>query len=476
MKNIIILFTLSISFLCSRSQITYDFSKGEFEQNLSYNKEKGKVNPITNGGFARLKIKNINTFRYKVEITGSAVDYITPMPSELQSVFRITEENYSDQNLVRALALAKNASLSMEITSDDAKGKVVDGKESIKELSTAMEKLTEACAEFLVIAQRVARIKFSRMQLVNLSLQDWKSHSELQNMLPPFVPEEEMQRDYERFSNYYAKAYALYTAALQKAKIAKPELNDQGKAEETIAKAEEQIEQSYNLFLEDNFLKLIDDVVVLQNALSNPKYFEVNSAPIQVDGDYTSFKVKISPTPVKRLLPHDFSKEFPLEIPTKRGLKVDFGVGPAISFGYNSKDDLYYTEKVPSSDSIALKKRANANSISPGIAAMMHFGPRSGRDFRIAFMFGVGAGFQTVEDLNLSLYGGGSVVLGKRERVMVSLGLSYLRVSRLKTEQFTSGKNYISEGFKLEDVTENVFKPSFFIAISYNLTNRLEIK
>ena len=145
-------------------------------------------------------------------------------------------------------------------------------------------------------------------------------------------------------------------------------------------------------------------------------------------------------------------------------------------FGKNSRDDIYFAEVSKTDPNIStLRKRANNNSISPGIAAMMHFGPRSGKDFRPALMFGVGAGFQNTSDVNLSLYFGGSLVFGKRERVMLSSGVSYLRVTRLKTEQYIVDQQYPSPT-NIADITEKIFKPSFFLALSYNLTNKLEIK
>ena len=68
--------------------LTYDFSKGTFENGDLI--ENGKIKPLHTGGFAVIKIKNVNTFRYNVEIEGKSIEYITQVPSELQAIFRST--------------------------------------------------------------------------------------------------------------------------------------------------------------------------------------------------------------------------------------------------------------------------------------------------------------------------------------------------------------------------------------------------
>lgn len=479
MKHIInIIVLISVFFLPSAgfSQLVYDFSKGEFlPSNNAYNKQTGKVNPIPYGGFIQLNIININTFRYKVELQGNSINYVTPIPSELQTVFKLSAENYDDRNTNNALRLIKQASDQMTQQAKEAEklseNKAADGSTDEKErLVNNMNELVKACAEYIKIAERVANIKYTRMQLINISKQKWADHSKMMDNMPPTLVESEMKKDYMLFSKYYAEAYVKYENAADAATDVNAEIK------KAVVEAKKDITESQNLFYEDNFLKLIEDVTILQHAMENEEYFQVNSAPIQIDGDYADFKVKITPAQVNDLMPYEISRTFPVEVPVKGGLKVDFSTGPAISFGKNSRDDIYFAEVSKTDPNISvLKKRGNNNSISPGIAAMMHFGPRSGKDFRPTLMFGLGAGFQNTSDVNLSLYFGGSLVFGKRERVMLSSGVSYLKVTRLKTEQYVVDQQYTTP-INIADITEKIFKPSFFLSLSYNLTNRLEIK
>lgn len=104
---------------------------------------------------------------------------------------------------------------------------------------------------------------------------------------------------------------------------------------------------------------------------------------------------------------------------------------------------------------------------------MMHFYKRSGKDWSWGGMMGVGAGFQSFDDADISFYTGLSAILGKSQKVMISAGLSFLNVERLKENEYSVDKEYANT-IALNDVTEKVIKSSFFISLSYNLTNRVE--
>ncbi len=452
--------TTSLS-IYSQSVIIYDFNKGDFNK---------PITPVQSGSFMTLKIKNINTFRYKVEISGLNIDYVTQIPSELQTIFRLPqEESTNTTKTTEGLKEGNDASGSMKavakVAKDESDKTPADADK--KKLSDSMKELSEACQEYLSIAQKVAEIKFLRAELINLSKHNLGNHSELAERLPPPRDRTAMKRDYNAFITSYAKAYALYSKAKRAANAA----GDTDKEKE-IQEAEEKLEEGNNKINEDSFLKLIEDIMILQEALQNKKYFEVISAPIQMDGDYMEFIVKITPVQTNDLMPFESAQEFPILIPARGGLKVDFSVGPVVSFGNNAKDCNYYF-KAAATDT-TLQSLQNKNSISPSMAAMMHFYSRSGRLGSVGGLFGVGAGLQSVEQINFNLYFGLSAVLGKSEKIMINSGVSYLRVARLKEDQFKVGGSYRPSKVNISDVTERVFKPSFFISISYNLTKRVE--
>ena len=466
MKPFLFIFSLAIfsQIAFGQNVIIYDNHKGEFKKPIS---------PVTEGEFVTFKIVNINTFRYKVEIEGTMIDYVTQIPSELQTLFRLPSESVSASKTTDALNEAKDAAEPMKVIAKEVSDEVRVASTPAKEkLEQALKELTQACDAYILIAQKVANIKFLRVELINLSKHNWENYGKLAEKLPSLRARTALKKDYDDFVTAYAKAYALYTKAINAARVAQDTVK-----QKEIEKAEEKLEEANKKLNEEDFLKLIEDVMVLQEALQNSKYFEVKSAPIQMDGDFMEFTVKITPVQTNDLMPFEAAQAFPVSIPARGGLKVDFSVGPIISFGKNSRDEKYYF-KLPETTSAVkdttLSLLNNNNTISPSIAAMMHFYGRSGKTSSIGGLFGVGAGFQSINDVNLSIVAGLSMILGKREKIMLNTGVSYLRIERLKTNQYIDGGKYSPSKVSISDVTEKVFKPSFFLSISYNLTRRVQ--
>jgi hypothetical protein len=372
---------------------------------------------------------------------------------------------------------------------EDKNGTLKEGEDALK---NELSELVPACEEFAEYAIKIADIKFYRMVLIGLAKQKWDTHSDLSSELPSRKSKEQMKKDYLEFVQYYYKAESLYNKTRLMAKVVKKEAKKDAelaaatssdklaaaKAEatyEAVKEALENIEDAYRKINEDDFLKLIEDVIILHTALENKKYFEVSSPPIQIDADYVAFDVTIEPTQVNDLLPYAQAKSFPFEIGAKGAWKSDFSVGPTMSFLGGAHDAVHYLENSGSDTMVVLKEGQNKNIIRPGLAAMMHFYPRTGKYVALAGMFGVGVDFKSITDPDLSLYLGVSAVLGKGRKIMLSAGASFTRVARIKS-QYTVGDSYHVDDIKLEDVTSTVFKPAMFIAVSYNLTNRVIIK
>lgn len=288
--QITLFFLLFFSFSFSifgQHAIIYDYSKGDFRKAIS---------PVPEGEFVTFKIINVNTFRFKVEIEGINIDFVTQVPSELQTLFRLPDESANNATTTDGLKESKEATDHMknllDIASTNTKEAAVADKPKKQKLEKALEDLTQACDEYIIIAQKVANIKFIRVELINLSKHDWEDYKKLAARLQstPLQSRSSMKKDYDDFITAYAKAYSLYTKAKNAAKAA----GDTDKQEE-IEEAEEKLEEANKKINADNFLKLIEDVMVLQEALQNDKYFEVKSAPIQMDGDFMEFTVKITP-------------------------------------------------------------------------------------------------------------------------------------------------------------------------------------
>ncbi|WP_159300715.1 hypothetical protein, partial [Klebsiella pneumoniae] len=86
---------------------------------------------------------------------------------------------------------------------------------------------------------------------------------------------------------------------------------------------------------------------------------------------------------------------FSFDIPVKQGLKVDFSVGPAFSFGKGARDEKFFLEESGKDGMSILRERENNNPLNPGVGSFMHIYGRKGKGVAWGGLFGVGAGFQS---------------------------------------------------------------------------------
>ncbi len=471
--------------MISSSQIIYDFSK---RTELDIKELKSQVQPVKNGNFLIFKVENVNTFRYKVELEGNNIDYVTPIPSELQTLFRLPKEEITKEVQIAEDAAAQTSAQipRMEGVLEDVQeaatqpGVAAARQQDLQNLEKTIEKLLVKCAQYGMLMQKMADIKFTRMLLINVSKQKWNKHQDLVAELPAPKTESTMKRDYLEFVKYYYEVEDLY----DKAKEMAAALNVSAAI---VSSATEKIEDAYHKVENDQYLKLIEDVITLQRALENKSYFEVVSPPIQMDGDFVEFTVNITPTRVNDLLPFEQATEFQMQIPGKGGWRADFSVGPTISIGSGARDHSFFlerqvntttvgSEEIPTGiDSVGvLRKTLESDAVRPGVAAMLHAYPRTGKLFNVGWMLGIGAGFQSTDDVNFSLYSGPTFVVGKREKFMLSLGWSFHNVDRLK-EEFRLGEGYPVNEIDTNNLTQKYFKSSFFLSLSYAIGSRTVI-
>ena len=317
----------------------------------------------------------------------------------------------------------------------------------IKEVSNELLKLKLTRIELIILAQK--DISASQMKKLVNKVDEPKKIKLLHNELT--ISFNKLKKDYLNFLK-----------------------DTEDNEKEVLNNLFKKLEGSFKTLDEASLLSLYSEVNFLYTELKNENNFKVVSPPTQADGDLVNYEVTITPTQTNTLGPNRNPITFDFDVPVKGGLKVDFSVGPIFSFGKGAKDEKYYLEVSDTPDSIILRQRDNNNSINPGIGALMHFYKRSGTNTSFGGLFGVGAGFQTIEDINLSFYTGVSLVMGKNQKIMLNSGISFLNVERLKESEFEIGKEYDSTDFDLNNVTEKVFKPSFFLSLTFNISNRVE--
>lgn len=445
-------FLLTLTALVASAQ-EYDFALGKFTD----------VGSVKFGGMVRFKVTNINTFRYKVKINGVQINYATPIPTELQALFRVSEPSETAKEASEASAKTDEATNEMI--------KVAEEATAGSRLKTEMDTLVARCVQFAAVANKIRIIKYRRAELIGLTKQKWPDYDALSNQLTgmQILVRANMYQAVQDFFIRYEKAENQYETAIDAARAA-----SNTSAVKRIEAALKRFKEGYNTMEEGNLLQFVEDVDVLQTALAEEENFTFLAPAIQADGDFVAFDITIEPDRTNALLPHEAKTTSRIEIPVRGGWKADFSVGPNLSLGNGARDEKYFLNPTAEGKG-KLTQGSNLNAVRPGIAAMIHAYPRLGKNYAIAGLLGVGAGFKADAALTAAYYLGVSVVAGKQQRLMLSAGCSFLPVERLKVN-YQVDKEYDIESTKITDLTEKVLRPSVFFGISYNITNRVELK
>ncbi|AZA77941.1 hypothetical protein EG347_10620 [Chryseobacterium sp. G0186] len=207
-----------------------------------------------------------------------------------------------------------------------------------------------------------------------------------------------------------------------------------------------------------NLSKKLNEVEILDRLLRKSETYEYVSAPIQGEEDYLEFDVVIKS---KRNLSNTYhinnDKNFRYFEYITGGIRFDFSVGTVFDFG---TIDRKYTL-----DSNSAIQRLDNNKYNPTIAGIFHASFRNSSDF--AWGLSLGASFTTGLSFN-SIFPGVSLLMGKRNKIILTAGPSFRLVDELKA-------NY-KEGMQLnnsladEDLLTKNFRIGGFVGISYNLT------
>lgn len=489
----------------SQEEITINY------QEMRLTSKKSKVlEPINYGDFYTFHIDDINMFLYQVTIKGESIKLDTSVPTELQTLFRLSKQELKDkvseepaENEVNEIETntkeLKNtlesikSNLDFNISNKEKDLNVIKDnlsntksnqkdyylilkeqeiileiiknenelKEQIGDLISDMDSFLNDLNKLLI---DVSYINVQKIQLIILATRDVS----YKQMLADIVNDDSLKPK-DPLSNF-KKLGQRIDALKIKLNDLKPDLD-----QPNVIKLEKEYKKIYDAYLglkQDDILTSYSQVLYLYNELQNKSNFTAKAPPVQANGDFVNYEVTITPAKTHELGAYKNEMTFEFDVPVKGGLKVDFSVGPIFAFGDGALDEKFYFEKTDIENTGVLKKRDNNNLLNPGIAAMMHYYKRSGKNYSWGGLFGVGAGFQTIEDINLSFYGGLSYVMGKEQKIMLNTGVAFINVDRLKNGEFNIDTTYDTNTVSINDLTEKVFKSSFFISLSYSLASR----
>jgi hypothetical protein len=252
-----------------------------------------------------------------------------------------------------------------------------------------------------------------------------------------------------------------------------------------LAEAKENIRIKYQLYKEE-----VDKIKVSVEALGLPtklrkveamhailrekEAYEISSSPIQPLEDYVTFDVTIKNRDLSKSSEYDDTREFTYLEYTRGGVRFDFSTGVILNFIGNN--DKYALVDVPPVDDVAMKKIVvtENNQFTPALAGMFHTSFRSCGIWAFGLTLGASVNVETFE-LN-SLFPGVSLLIGKKQKFIISAGPAFRQVEELKANYRENG-TYKSSDFTAEtQLTSKQFRMGVFCGITYNLTQKQRAK
>lgn len=429
---------LSLLLICSLTElqaqtVTLDYQSRKYTPEIGF---------VQHGKLVSYRIINVNSFAQKVVINGTAISMTTQIPAQLATLFSI--EAKAEKELANTGEQVKEM-VDVQKTTNDAG------------LKAAADKLVDSCTAYYEEARKIkdALALEERLAGAMTDKSFYNDSTMTQALIKSSINNTaigDLKTNYVAFDKAYHKVYHQYQATIRAARA----VGDKDK-EARIMSALGQIVKDYEA-LEDQYKKTLFSIDDLFAKATSPDSYEVRSLPLKLageagDADEVKFKVKID------------EEEFFDTFDVDGGMKVDFSVGPVANF---TADDQYFFDAAST-----LQRASKAglfNTITPSVSSMMHVYPRNYKGMTIGGTFGVNAEVKELTDINLGFLAGASAILGKSQKVIISTGVSYLKVNRLKDGQYKVGTVYSDT--KIDDVTERVLRPSWFVAVSLSLAKR----
>ena len=214
-------------------------------------------------------------------------------------------------------------------------------------------------------------------------------------------------------------------------------------------------------------VKTIDEI------LFNEKAYEILSAPIQPFEDYVTFEVKIKHRDQKRISEYDDNREFTYMEYTRGGVRFDFSTGVVFNFGGNN-NEYEIKDVIVVEDGANVNKKeivlTSKNDFTPMLAGMFHTSFRRSGMWAIGLTLGASLNVETFQ-LN-SLFPGVSILIGKKQKFILTAGPSFRQVDVLKDNYETDTLYPIGDFSDTSQLTSKQFKIGGFFGITYNLTQK----
>jgi hypothetical protein len=217
-----------------------------------------------------------------------------------------------------------------------------------------------------------------------------------------------------------------------------------------------------------DFEKLSNQVKRIINLLEKEETYEYISKPVQPKNDLATFEVEI--TAKNKDVEVDNSRTFKHSEFVRRGTRIDFSMGLAGSYFSNAKVYEIYTKD--GQNKVGLKSE---NLTVPSIIAMISMTSRSSKYLAIGGSAGLGIDINNGKIQIGNFFIGPTLVLGKYDRLMFTLGVALRNVGQLKNG-ITIDDTVLGQANDISAVITDNYKLGFFVALTYNLTKNVRDK
>ncbi len=402
------------------------------------------------------KIDNINTFFYDVTFVTENKFYQTDRSPVISKIF----------------GLESNGDTTPEAEIESRKGnKIMEAALGAASFAGSpdgilLDSLYKACSEYKDVIVNLKRLDVYKKGLMNLIKDPTLNFEKAkEKMLLLGIPSDD---ELDQIYFDYVLEYDV-----MEIKYEKIESGVSNASKNAVKQAYGAMEKAHEEIVKGNYDELLTFIKNLRYDLLQPESYTLQSAPVQAKGDEIKFKVIINKK--SGLYEGNYTPiEFTETIRVKGGLKVDFSVGPVFNFkGKNNLDDIYYTV-ARDSGNIGIKTIENKNVIRHGLAAFIHLSPKVHTSVSPAFSFGAGVDYDKQDELDFSFYFGLGTILGRKEKVILQVGLSLIKIHRLnplleKDKEYES--SYLEQLKENDKLTNEVYRPRGFFSISYNITS-----
>jgi hypothetical protein len=150
---------------------------------------------------------------------------------------------------------------------------------------------------------------------------------------------------------------------------------------------------------------------------------------------------------------------------SRGGVKVNFSAGYLLSF---RGDENYNLVKDADGNNIGVKK-GNSSGLTHALGGLVHIYPRGYKNYQPGFS----AGISTSDNGDLGFHLGGSLLATEgNNRVVFSAGVSFTSLQKLNRGNLRTenGNLLFTSSTDTEIKYDNVYKPSFFAGITFNLS------